>query len=203
MSSHLNMEIVPSGLSKPWRAQHNGLYWCLLNDGITYIFKNSGAPIAQQNHRLTTTTKNPFESSKMPRMLWSKALLFFFSYPMPFLLIKKFKDSYNLKCVLTKYFMLLEIYIFLNFLLIFSFEYKILASLLSDTYGASLVPQTVRICLQCRRLRFDTWIRMILWRRKWLPTPVFLPRQFYGQRSLARYSQWGRNESGRTNRLTL
>ena len=136
-------------------------------------------------------------------MLRSKALLFFFSYPMPLLLIKKFKDSYNLKCVLTKYFMLLEMYIFFNFLLIFSFEYKILASLLSNTYGASLVTQTVRICLQCRRLRFDTWIRKILWRRKWLPTPVFLPRKFYGQRSLAGYSLWGRKESDTTNRLTL
>ena len=29
-----------------------------------------------------------------------------------------------------------------------------------------------RICLQCRRPGFDSWVRKIPWRRKWLPTPV-------------------------------
>ena len=28
---------------------------------------------------------------------------------------------------------------------------------------------------QCRRCRFDPWVRKILWRRKWQPTLVFLP----------------------------
>ena len=28
------------------------------------------------------------------------------------------------------------------------------------------------------------------WRRKWQPTPVYLPGQFHGQRSLAGYSPW-------------
>ena len=28
---------------------------------------------------------------------------------------------------------------------------------------------------QCRRHRFDPWVRKIPWRRKWQPTPVFLP----------------------------
>ena len=28
---------------------------------------------------------------------------------------------------------------------------------------------------QCRRHGFDPWVRKILWRRKWQPTPVFLP----------------------------
>ena len=31
-----------------------------------------------------------------------------------------------------------------------------------------------RICLQCRRPWFDSWVRKILWRRDRLPTPVFL-----------------------------
>ena len=56
-------------------------------------------------------------------------------------------------------------------------------------YWASLVAQIVkRICLQCGRPRFDPRVRKILWRREWLPTPVFLPREFHGQRSLADYS---------------
>ena len=33
------------------------------------------------------------------------------------------------------------------------------------------------------------------WRRKWQPTPVFLPGGSYGQRSLAGYSPWGHKES--------
>ena len=41
------------------------------------------------------------------------------------------------------------------------------------------------------------------WRRKWLLTPVFLPREFHGQRSLVRYSPWVRKQSDRTECLTL
>ena len=29
------------------------------------------------------------------------------------------------------------------------------------------------------------------WRRKWQPTPVVLPGEYHGQRSLAGYSAWG------------
>ena len=29
------------------------------------------------------------------------------------------------------------------------------------------------------------------WRREWLPTPVFLPEEMHGQRSLVDYSPWG------------
>ena len=36
------------------------------------------------------------------------------------------------------------------------------------------------------------------WRRAWQPTPVFLPEESHGQRSLAGYSPWGRTESGTT-----
>ena len=52
-----------------------------------------------------------------------------------------------------------------------------------------------RICLQCRRPRFDSWLRNILWRRKWLPTPVFLPGEFHGQRRLEGYSPRGHKKS--------
>ena len=41
-----------------------------------------------------------------------------------------------------------------------------------------------RICLQCRRPRFDPWVRKMPWRRKQKPTPVFLPGGSHGQRSL-------------------
>jgi len=31
----------------------------------------------------------------------------------------------------------------------------------------------------------------MFWRRKWQPTPVFLPGESHGQRSLAGYGTWG------------
>ena len=51
---------------------------------------------------------------------------------------------------------------------------------------------------QCRRPRrrgFDHWVRKIPWRSKWQPTPVFLPGECHGQRSLLGYSLWGCKES--------
>jgi len=43
--------------------------------------------------------------------------------------------------------------------------------------------------LQYKRPRFDPWSRKIPWRRKWLPTPVFLPGKSHGQRNLMGYIQ--------------
>ena len=60
-----------------------------------------------------------------------------------------------------------------------------------------------RICLQCRRPRFNLWVIKIPWWREWLPTPVFLPEEFQGKRRLAGYSPWGRKESDMTEQLTL
>ena len=44
---------------------------------------------------------------------------------------------------------------------------------------------------QCRRSRFDPWVRSISWRRKWQPTPVFLPVKSHQQRNLVGYTPWG------------
>ena len=55
-----------------------------------------------------------------------------------------------------------------------------------------------RIHLQCRRPRFDPWVRKIPWRRKQLPTAVFLPGESRGQRSLMGYSTWGHKQSDTT-----
>ena len=41
---------------------------------------------------------------------------------------------------------------------------------------------------QWGRCRFNPWDRKIPWRRKWQSTPVFLPWESHGQRSLASYS---------------
>ena len=42
----------------------------------------------------------------------------------------------------------------------------------------------------------------IPWKREWQLTPVFLPGEFHGQRSLAGYSPRGRKESDATGQLT-
>ena len=47
------------------------------------------------------------------------------------------------------------------------------------------------------------WVEKIPWRREWLPTPLFLPEEFHGQRSLAGYSPWGPKELDTTEQLTL
>ena len=44
----------------------------------------------------------------------------------------------------------------------------------------------------------EMWVQSLSqkmpWRRKWRPTPVLLPREFHGQRSLEGYSPWGCKE---------
>ena len=64
---------------------------------------------------------------------------------------------------------------------------------------ASLEAQMVGICLQYRRPRFQPWVGKIPWRRKWLPTPVFLPGN---QTSLAGYSSQDHKELNTTKQLT-
>ena len=54
---------------------------------------------------------------------------------------------------------------------------------------------------QFRRCGFSPWVQRIPWRRRWQPTPLFLPGKSHGQRSLAGYSSRGRKESDTTERL--
>ena len=68
---------------------------------------------------------------------------------------------------------------------------------------SSLMAQTVKNPLQCRRLGFHPWVGKIPWRREWQPTLLFLPGEFHGQRSLAGSSPLSRQESDTTERLTL
>ena len=48
--------------------------------------------------------------------------------------------------------------------------------------------------LPAKQPEFDPWVGKILWRRKWLPAPIFLPGKSHGQRSLVSYSPWGCKE---------
>ena len=42
----------------------------------------------------------------------------------------------------------------------------------------------------------------IPWRRKWQPTPLFLPEKSHRQRSLVGYNPWGHKESDTSERLS-
>ena len=48
---------------------------------------------------------------------------------------------------------------------------------------------------------FDPWVGKIPWRRKWQPTPVLLPGNSHGRRSLVGYSPRGRKELDTTEQL--
>ena len=48
------------------------------------------------------------------------------------------------------------------------------------------------------RTQLSGWTDYVPWRRKWQPTPVFLPGKSLGQRSLAGYSPWSCKESDTT-----
>ena len=63
-----------------------------------------------------------------------------------------------------------------------------------------LISQMVKSLLQCRRPGINPWVRKIPWSRKWQPTPVFLPGESHGQRSLAGYRPWDHKESDMTER---
>ena len=51
--------------------------------------------------------------------------------------------------------------------------------------GGSIGKKNPLLCRRCRRLMFNPWVGKIPWRRAWQPTPAFLPRESYGQGSLA------------------
>ena len=49
-----------------------------------------------------------------------------------------------------------------------------------------------------KRHRFGPWVGKMPWRRQWLLTPVFLPGESYGQRSMVGHSPWSHKESDTT-----
>ena len=90
---------------------------------------------------------------------------------------------------------------------IFLFYFSIsISSLILLTYSnkwVSQVAQWQRLCLQCRKHKFDPWVGKIPWSSKWQLTLVFLPGKFHGERSLAVCSPWGHKESDMTEQLSM
>ena len=65
-----------------------------------------------------------------------------------------------------------------------------------DLYNVLMVALMVKNlpAMQEPQVRSLGWIGKIPWRKEWQPTPIVLPGEFHGQRSLAGYSPWGRKE---------
>ena len=74
-------------------------------------------------------------------------------------------------------------------------SYKVWKHPFSWDYGGANGEESA---CQCRRHGFDPWVGKIPERKKWQPTPVFLPGEFHGQRSLVSHRPWGCKESEAT-----
>ena len=85
------------------------------------------------------------------------------------------------------------VHIFWSYLCWFSFLFF---------YSVSSTGELIKnceICIQCNTTgQWKEWTTDTCWRRKWQPTPGFLPGKFHGQRSLVSCSLWGLKESDTT-----
>ena len=94
-----------------------------------------------------------------------------------------------------------------HFLSLSKFEveklYLLFSSYLSWTMSFPGSSDSKESACQCRRPRFNPWVRKIPWRREWQPTPIFLPGESHGQQSLVGYSPLGSKESDTAEQLTF
>ena len=67
--------------------------------------------------------------------------------------------------------------------------------------GGSVVKNPPASAGDIRNVGLTPGSKKMPWRRKWQPTPVFLPGKSHGQKSLTGYNPWGHKESDTTERL--
>ena len=79
----------------------------------------------------------------------------------------------------------------------FSFFFLNYTLILVTLLGGASSKEPACQCRRHKRCWFCPWVGRI----QWHPTPVFLPGESHGRRSLVGYSPWGRKESGTTERL--
>ena len=66
----------------------------------------------------------------------------------------------------------------------FNFFFLLVIGIYSHGFpGGTTGKESARQCRRCKRCGFKPWMGKIPWRRKWQPTPVFLPRESH---------EWGR-----------
>ena len=71
-----------------------------------------------------------------------------------------------------------------------------------NKWGLSWWLRWQRIQHQHKKPRFYHWGQKMPWRKKWQSSPVFLPGEFHGQKSLGGYSPWVCKESDTTEQLS-
>ena len=84
-----------------------------------------------------------------------------------------------------------------QFLVAFGFCYDVMQGFPGGTSGKEYACQDRRH----KRLGFNPWIGKIPWRKKWQPTPLFLPGESHRQRSLVGCRPFGCKELDMTERL--
>ena len=65
-----------------------------------------------------------------------------------------------------------------------------------------MVAQSVKNLPAMQKAQVRSLGREDPWRREWLPTPIFVPGEFHGQRSLVGHSPWGHKELDTIEQLT-
>ena len=84
-----------------------------------------------------------------------------------------------------------------QFLVVFGFCYEVMQGFPGGTSSKEPACQDRRH----KRLGFSSWIGKIPWRKKWQPTPIFLPGESHGQRSLVGCRPYGCKELDTTEPL--
>ena len=125
-----------------------------------------------------------------------------------FIILIVLYDEYNLLIIIT------EIYIFLELIHLITESLYPLASISPFFYPEPLVaiiPLSAALSLTFLDSTYKWYYNIVIlnlayftkipWRRKWQPTPVLLPGESHGRRSLVGYSPRGRKESDTTERL--
>ena len=64
---------------------------------------------------------------------------------------------------------------------------SVTVSIVSPSKASQVVLQPACQCKKHKRPGFSPWVWKIPWRRAWQPTPVFMPGESHGQRSLTGY----------------
>ena len=88
-----------------------------------------------------------------------------------------------------------------NFIMFFELSLEDVFHHLQKIGTCYQVVQRLKRLLPTWETGFDPWVRKSSWRRKWHPTPVFLPGESRGWRSLVGYSPRGCKESDMTEPL--
>ena len=136
---------------------------------------------------------------KNEHILWPRNL---FQFPV--------NSSYKKKSKLAKHMCTkMLIAIFLQWKSLKASEYSSVRELMNGLWGIHIMePQWVIKVTMCfsmiweSKINLNRWGTEKVWRRKWQPTPVFLPGEFPWTEEPAGYSLWGPEESDTTEQLS-